>query len=426
MKEYIALAIFVFIYVLIVGRIRFRIPIWVSMSIGAVLMIGLQIISPKSSLQAIQPDVIMFLFGMFSIVAALEKSGVLNVVAVKMLSRAKSANSLLAIFVVGMGVLSAFLVNDTIALVGIPIVAYISKHLNIRPAVFLLSLAFSITVGSVMMPIGNPQNLLIAIQSGIPLPFSNFLKFLAIPTILNLFLMYYVLRFYFKKDLALVNYQNLVLDDTKIENRRLAKISVTVLGATIAGFFIVEALHFLQIANISISAVALSGAAAIYATNKERVQIARSVDYSVLVFFAAMFVVTAAIWSSGAIPMIMKYIPLPNPHDQIQSNAIISATSVTLSQVLSNVPFVALYHYVMIDNGFTSNDISQWMMLAAASTVAGNLTILGAASNIIIIQASDSKKIKSFTFFEFLKIGSVVTAINLSVFYCFITLFSRF
>ncbi len=392
------------------------------MLIGAALMIGFQIISPESAFKAVQLDVIMFLFGMFSIVSALEKSGVLKMVAVKMLSKARSVNALLMIFIVGMGVLSAFLVNDTIALIGIPLVVYISRQLNIRPAVFLISLAFSITIGSAMTPIGNPQNLLIAIQSGITLPFTNFLKFLAIPTIINLFLTYYVLRFYFKKELALVDYQSIVLDYSTIENKRLAKISIGVLVATIIGFFVTEVLHFLQIANISISAVALAGAAIIYAISRERREIMQNVDYSVLIFFAAMFVVTAAVWSSGAIPMIMKYMPSPNPHDLLQSNAIIAATSVTLSQVLSNVPFVALYHYVMINNGFTSNDIPQWMMLAAASTISGNLTILAAASNVIIIQASDSKKIKAFTFFEFLKIGSIVTLVNLLVFYFFIAL----
>ena len=58
----------------------------------------------------------------------------------------------------------------------------------------------------------------------------------------------------------------------------------------------------------------------------------------------------------------------------------------------------------MIDNGITSNDISQWMMLVAASTVAGNLTIFGAASNIIIIEAAEPEGVKAFTFADFLKL----------------------
>lgn len=420
MNEYVSLAIFGFVYVLIVGRIKFKIPIWTSMLIGAALMIGFQVISPESAFKSVQLDVIMFLFGMFSIVSALDRSGVLRFVAVKMLSRAKTPNKILLIFVVGMGSLSAFLVNDTIALMGVPLVAYISRQIGLRPAVLLIALAFGVTVGSVMTPIGNPQNLLIALQSGIDLPFTNFVKFLAIPTIINLFLTYYILGVYFKKEMVQVNLQNATLENGTITNMRLARISVGVLIATIAGFFVSEVLKFFKVADISLSLVALMGAAVLYIVSRDRKEIMQNVDYSVLVFFAAMFIVTAAVWSSGAIPMIMKYIPVPNPSNVVQSYAIISVTSVLLGQVLSNVPFVSLYHYVMIQNGFTGTDVSSWMMLAATSTIAGNLTILAAASNIIIIQASESRNIKSFTFLEFLKVGAIVTAVNLAIYYLFI------
>jgi Na+/H+ antiporter NhaD/arsenite permease-like protein len=62
------------------------------------------------------------------------------------------------------------------------------------------------------------------------------------------------------------------------------------------------------------------------------------------------------------------------------------------------------------------------MMLAAASTIAGNLTILAAASNIIIIEAAESRGIEAFTFFEFFKIGIIVTLVNIIVYYLFILL----
>jgi len=136
-----------------------------------------------------------------------------------------------------------------------------------------------------------------------------------------------------------------------------------------------------------------------------------------------MFVVTSAMWSSGAVSMMfMNYIPSPNPDDLVQSTAVITAASVGMSQVLSNVPFVALYNYVMAGSGITGQHVDQWMMLAAASTVAGNLTILGAASNIIIIEAAESRGIRAFSFLEFFKVGSIVTVANLAVFYLFIVL----
>jgi len=403
-------------------------------------MIVFQVIGLEAAFKSINLDVIGFLFGMFSIVTALDKSGVLRLVAIKMLSRANSPDSLLLIFVVGMGILSAFLVNDTIALLGIPLIVYISKQVGIRPLVLLIALAFGISVGSTMTPIGNPQNLLIAIQSGISLPFITFVVHLTIPTLFNLFSTYFILRMYFKKDLVLLNgtrYREISHDSHTIaatplnheaispiiENPRLAKISSAILLITIAGFIISEFLHFLHIASVGLSVIALLDAGALYlVSGSDRKDILRRVDYSVLVFFAAMFVVTSALWSSGAISMIMSHIPSPNPNNIFQSNAVISAVSILLSQILSNVPFVALYNFVMLNNGFGGDaHVSQWMMLASASTIAGNLTILGAASNIIIIDVAESKNLKAFTFVEFLKIGTLVTLTNIGIYYLFIT-----
>jgi Na+/H+ antiporter NhaD/arsenite permease-like protein len=76
----------------------------------------------------------------------------------------------------------------------------------------------------------------------------------------------------------------------------------------------------------------------------------------------------------------------------------------------------------MLNNGFAGDaHVSQWMMLASASTIAGNLAILGAASNIIIIDVAESKNVKTFTFFEFFKIGVLVTLANIVIYYLFIT-----
>jgi Na+/H+ antiporter NhaD/arsenite permease-like protein len=466
----IAIAIFAIVYFLIIfGRRRFDIPIWTSMFIGAALMIGFQIISIQTAFRSINLDVIGFLFGMFSIVSALDKSGVLTVVSTKMLSKARNnPNLILLVFVVGLGLLSAFLLNDTMALLGIPLVVYVSKRIGIRSSVLLIALSFGITIGSTMTPIGNPQNLLIALQSGIPLPFITFLRYLGIPTVINLLLTFLILKIYYRKELLfLMSHTNTNAANTSssiqsypnvkrqqiwskedvsipdlapeegagIANPRLAKISIVILLATIAGFVISDIIQFAYphatTTNLSLSIIAMLGATALYALSKERREILVSVDYSVLVFFAAMFVFTYGLWSSGIISLLLSYFPTPDKNDVIQSNAIISVISITLSQILSNVPFVAIYNTVMINNGFvneanggatTANNTSQWMMLAAASTIAGNLTILAAASNIIIIEAAESRGVKAFTFFEFFKIGVVVTLANIVVYYLFMLL----
>lgn len=426
MQEYIAIGVFAVVYALVIGRKRFGVPIWAAMLIGAALMIGLQVTGVQAAFMSVNLDVIAFLFGMFSIVSALDRAGVLRRIAIRMLTLAKTPDRLLMVFVVGMGLLAAFSVNDTIALLGIPLVIYVARHAGIRPVVLLIALAFGITVGSVMTPIGNPQNLLIAIQSGIPMPFTTFLAQLAVPTIASLFVTYAILRMYYRKEIRKDYQMNAVELMEKTDgayNPRLAKISIAVLIATITGFILSEVLHFLNLADFSLSAVAMLGAAAIYALSTQRREIMKSVDYSVLIFFGGMFVVTSALWSSGAVSLLfMDYIPAPDPADPVQSSAVIAAASIGISQVLSNVPFVALYNFVMLDSGFTGEHVDQWMMLAAASTIAGNLTILGAASNIIIIEAAESRGVQAFSFLEFFKVGSIVTAANIAVYYAFIVL----
>jgi len=154
-QVYIAIGVLALVFILIIERRKVNnILIWTSMLIGAGLMVGLHVISIEDALKAINLDVNIFLFGMFSIVSALDRSGVLKYVAVKMLERTNSnVNSIMFVFVIGLGLLSAFLVNDTIALLGIPLVIHVSKQIRLRPTVLLLALAFGISIGSVMTPL---------------------------------------------------------------------------------------------------------------------------------------------------------------------------------------------------------------------------------------------------------------------------------
>jgi len=111
-------------------------------------------------------------------------------------------NSLVLLIIFGMGLLSALLMNDTMAIIGTPLMLLLASRNSISPRVLLLSLAFAITIGSVMSPIGNPQNLLIAMHDGISNPFIIFLRHLFLPTIINLFIAYVFLRLYYRQEFS--------------------------------------------------------------------------------------------------------------------------------------------------------------------------------------------------------------------------------
>jgi Na+/H+ antiporter NhaD/arsenite permease-like protein len=60
------------------------------------------------------------------------------------------------------------------------------------------------------------------------------------------------------------------------------------------------------------------------------------------------------------------------------------------------------------------------MALAAGSTIAGNFSILGAASNVIIIQNAEKNSSETLTFMDFMRVGVPVTAINIAVYWLFL------
>ena len=100
------------------------------------------------------------------------------------------------------------------------------------------------------------------------------------------------------------------------------------------------------------------------------------------------------VWDSGIGPILLSYLPTPKRTSNVQSTGAIILNSVVLSQVLSNVPFVQLYAYEMASLGF-SGAVVPWLSLAAGSTLAGNLSILGAVSNVIVIDSAETR-IQSF------------------------------
>lgn len=387
-----------------------RIHIWQIMLFGALSVLITRQISLLNALKSINFDVMIFLFGMFIVGQALEESGYLSHLSFKFFKRAKSADSLILLILFGMGTASAFLMNDTLAIIGTPVVLLLAKKHKMPPKLLLLALAFSITIGSVASPIGNPQNLLIAIKGGISNPFAAFFKFLLVPTIINLFFGYILLRLFYKKHFSadLLNHSQEPIKDHKLA--LLSKFSLVLIIASVAVKIIIVFLK-LQI-DFRLTYIALISALPIILFSRKRFEILKGIDWQTLVFFAAMFILMQSVWDSGFFQSIIKNLNL-----SITPVIMIFVISIILSQLISNVPLVALYMPILIHAGALTKEM---MALAAGSTIAGNLFILGAASNVIIIQNAEKKSKETLTFIEFAKIGIPLTIINALVYWIFI------
>jgi Na+/H+ antiporter NhaD/arsenite permease-like protein len=402
--------VFILIAVRKIGNIRLR--IWQIMLLGALVVLITGQISPANAVKAINANIIVFLFCVFIIGQAMEDSGYLGNLAHRLFGRAVTLNSLVLLILFGVGLLSALLMNDTLAIIGTPVVLALAGKYNTQPKILLLSLAFAVTIGSVMSPIGNPQNLLIAIHGNVPNPFVTFLRYLLVPTLLNLGVAYGLLRLFFRR-----NFQEhpAVSTTAPIKDPRLAamtRISLIILVVLvllkILLVFITPGVDF------KLTYIALAAALPIFIFIPRRLGILKRLDWFTLVFFAAMFVLMQSVWDSG---YFQKAIASTNIN--LNSTGMILGASVLLSQLLSNVPLVALYLPVLSQAGATTMGM---MALAAGSTIAGNLTILGAASNVIIIQNAE-KRGSTLKFLEFVKIGVPLTILNVAVYWAFLMIF---
>ena len=377
-----------------------RLQIWQIMFGGALAVLLSGKIGVLEALEAVDPDVMLFLFGMFVVGEGLNRSGYLEVLAGKLLGRARSVDGLVLLLIFAAGGLSALLMNDTVAIMGTPLVLELSRRYRLSPKLLLLALAFGVTTGSVMSPIGNPQNLLIAVQSGFENPFLVFFRYLGVATLLNLFVVYLVLRLGFSREFRKGPLELFEAEITDPELARASKFSLLLLLGLVACkvgvLFLAPELDFrlTWIALLASLPVLLS---------RRRMEILKKLDWQTLVFFASMFVLMQSVWDSGffqGLLAVSGFDPTALP--------IIFLLSIGLSQLISNVPFVALYLPTM--GSFGASGV-HCLALAAGSTIAGNFMILGAASNVIILQNAEKKGF-NLSFFDFLSYGSIITVLN--------------
>ena len=429
MRFLLATGIFIGTY----GAIAFRnfkggrIPIWSVMLAGAVAMVFSGTIGVAEAYHSINLEVMVFLFSMFTFVTAMDVSGVLEAFATKLFLRAKRPEDIIYLTFFGFGLASAILMNDTIALMGTPIMLSLARKMRFSSKPLLLTLAFSVTLGSVMTPMGNPQNLLIALVSGVPAPLITFVLYLAAPTIVNLFITCLILRGIYRNELLKaregfiqLTESEATLKESKITDRSLARQTVTMLALTMMGIVLVNVLEMGGMKQqFGISEVSLLGAAVLLLSSNRRREVVKRLDWGILIMFASLFVLMQAIWDAGVVAELSKYLPSLSKNGDASTLLPILASSISLSQVLSNVPMVALYLPLMKSLGYGPSDKTAWAALAGGSTLAGNLTLLGAASNLIIVEEAEARG-HSLGFMEFSRIGCLVTVANVAVLYFFL------
>ena len=418
-SEWVGLGILIYLVAsLIIRSKKTHIPVWSIMAFSAFVAVVTGLVSFDEVGLVIDIDVILFLIGMFSLVGLSESSGLLSALSVWYVSKFRSKHSLIYASSLLFGLLSAFAVNDTVALMGPPIAYVISRAASLDPKLMFLLLAYSLTIGSVMTPIGNPQNVLIAVQSGISAPFILFVEKLAVPTLINLVVLPLILIKIFKIRNEPVKIS--LIPNEFIKDKRDALLAGIGLLATIVSLVTNDLLELSGLPHVTHKGfIPFIVAAGTYLLSRNPRRVLAGVDWGTIVFFITMFITMEGVWRSGVLQPILSLL-LPGKLGILESTLSVTIASLLLSQVLSNVPFVKLFITFLKNSGYGPADVNVWLTLAAASTIAGNLTILGAASNIIVLETLETKMNTSITFMEFFKIGLLVTTVNTLIYLVFL------
>ena len=397
MITYLALAIFALTYLVIASQ---KIPFLhldrpSGALAGAVLMVIGGVLTLDEAYQAINYDTITLLLGMMILVGYLRLARFFRYLTYLLLSRLHTGTQLLAGVIVASGLLSAIFVNDTICLMMTPLVVQLCKETQLDLTPFLIALATSSNIGSVMTLVGNPQNMLVGIYSGWSYG-GFFLRLLPIG-LLGLLLNFVLIYFVFKKNLAGKTWGQSHLAAPRVDVRLMRKGLLVLVGAMLG--FIFSA----QLALVSIAA----GTAIILVARKPPTRAFAYIDWELLLFFCGLFIVVAGINKVGIVEKM--FIPMKAWFGVSiwQQLGVFSAVSILFSNLVSNVPFVLIAaHWI---DAFAEPQ-TMWLALAMASTFAGNFTIVGSVANMIVMELS--REHARLPFWTFFKIGAPLTLLS--------------
>ena len=335
--------------------------------IGGAVVVVTGVVPWDQAVAAVDAHTIVLLFGMMIVAAYLRLSGFFRLVTYAAVRRAHTPVGLLALIVAAAGILSALFVNDVVCLVMAPIVLDVARQLRLPPPPYLIGLATAANVGSVATLTGNPQNMLVGSFSGIG--YRTFLLREAPVALIGLAIVFAVIWLAYRRRLP-ATLPAVGLEERFAVHRALMTKTIAAVSVMVIAF----------LAGVPIALVAIAGAAYCLLTwrvNPDKVY--REIDWGLLVLFAGLFVVIAGVEASGLAGELLGWASVIGLHRP----AVLTALTAVLSNLVSNVPAVLLFKTLIPTFGEPQR---AWLLLAMASTMAGNLTIMGSVANLIVVE----------------------------------------
>ncbi len=379
--------------------------IWHIMGLGAIAVLVLGEISPRAAFVAVDWDVLFYLFGVFAIAASLHVNGVSERLIQHVSGRIDLHRLGLLLLMGFTAITAAVLTNDAAAVIGTPLALVLARGLRKSAVVPLIGLCAAATIGSLLTPVGNPQNVLIAAKGHFLDPIGTFFTWLAVPAVVSFLFAFLWLSRLLARSPPIPEEAALRLPTPERTRTWPALLATLVLIVLI----LVDSLAQGSDGKVllPLGAIGLIAALPVFLFDRQRLQVLREVDWATLAFFVAMFVVTSAVLSSGLLQSWVEPV-----EDHLEDPSIIYLLGFVASQLFSNVPTVEIYLNLLDQPGVATS-----MLLAASSTLAGNLFILSAASNVIVVQQCEKLGARPFGFWQFFLLNLPVTLVSLLVSY---------
>ena len=363
--------------------------------LGAVLMVLTGVLTLDEAYRAIDFNTILLLLGMMLVIAYLKIANCFKYLSYLLITHARNSFILLCFVSFSSGILSALFVNDTICLMFTPLLILALNQTKLNPIPFLIALATSSNIGSVVTLTGNPQNMLIGVFSRIP--YVDFTIHLLPIGFLGLVANVFIIYLLFRKDINFKKMDAIALIKPELDIKLTTK-SLVVL------FFIF--LGFIFTGNLPLSAIT-GGLALLIISGTKPQHAMEKVDWTLLLFFSGLFIVVGGINKAGFLTLAHNAVE-PYLGNTASSQIVhFSIFSVIASNLVSNVPFVLL-SATWIDKFIDPK--TMWYALAMSSTFAGNLTIMGSVANMIVMELS--KEHVHVGFWDFFKVGFATTLIS--------------